>query len=125
MLPHLESIQLPVKMVNMNTLDVICYDFAPQLLSLLHDIKLMTSNSPVLNPDEQLSMYVQADGSLGHAMSGSVYQGMYSRLVTDPSRQLLCPLIYYIDGTQIDICHGFPLKPFSFAFAILRSATCS
>jgi hypothetical protein len=83
----------------------------------------MTSKNLVLNPDNPLSIYEPSDGCLGHALSGSVYQGMYSRLVTDPSRQLLCPLICYIDGTQIDRMSQFSLEPFSFTLAIFRSAT--
>ena len=37
MLPHLESIKLPDPLPNVKTLNVICYDFVPQLLSILQN----------------------------------------------------------------------------------------
>jgi hypothetical protein len=73
MLLHIETIQLPMKMVNMDTLDIICYDFVSQLLSLLHGKELMTSKDLVLNPDDPFSIYEPTGGWLGHAMSDSVY----------------------------------------------------
>ena len=39
MLPHLEKIELPDPLPNMKTMDVICYDFVPQLLSILQNKK--------------------------------------------------------------------------------------
>ena len=39
MLPHLESIKLPEPLPNMTTMNVICYDFVPQFLSILQNKK--------------------------------------------------------------------------------------
>ena len=39
MLQHLEPIQLPDPLPNVKTLNVICYDFVPQLLSILQNKK--------------------------------------------------------------------------------------
>lgn len=67
-------------------------------------------------------MYKPKDGRLGEALSGSVYQDMYRCLITDPSKQLLCPLICYTDGTQIDVLSCFNVKPFLFTPAVLSYA---
>jgi hypothetical protein len=48
---------------------------------------------------------------------------MYCRLVTDPSKQLLCPLICYTDGTQVDALSRVSVKPFLFTPAVLFHAT--
>jgi hypothetical protein len=65
-------------------------------------------------------MYKPHDNRLGEALSGSVYQDMYHHSVTNPSKQLLCPLICYTDGTQIDSLSRFGVEPFVFTLGILR-----
>ena len=123
MLPHLQSIDLPDPLPNVKTLNVICYDFVPQLLSILQNKKMMSTNNLVLDPNNPLAMYKPPDGRLGEALSGSVYQDMYRRLVSNPSKQLLCPLICYTDGgTQIDSLSWFGVEPFLFTPAVLSHA---
>jgi hypothetical protein len=108
MLPHLESIQLPDPLPNVNSMNVICYDFVPQLLSILQNKKMMSAQNLVLDPNNPLAMYVPHDSRVGESLSGSVYRDMYRRLVSNPSKQLLCPLICYTDaGTQIDALSRF------------------
>jgi hypothetical protein len=62
MLPDLERIDLPDSMPTMKTMDVICYGFVPQLLSILQDEKMSGSNL-VLDPNTPLAMY-------NHQMAG-------------------------------------------------------
>ena len=125
MLPHLESIPLPDPLPNVNSMNVICYDFVPQLLSILQNRKMMSAENLVLDPNNPLAMYMPHDSRLGEALSGSVYRDMYHRLVSNPSKQLLCPLICYTDGTQIDSLSRFAVEPFLFTPAVLTySAHC-
>jgi hypothetical protein len=42
--------------------------------------------------------------------------------VTDPSKQLLCPLIFYTDDTLIDSVGHFRIEPFVFTPTILSSS---
>jgi len=120
MLPHIE---LPDPLPHMKSLNVICYDFVPQLLSILQNKKMMEGNNLVLDPNNPLAMYKPPDNMLGEALSGSVYKDMYRRLVSNPSKQLLCPLICYTDGTQIDSMSRFGVEPFLFTPAVLSYAT--
>jgi hypothetical protein len=76
----------------------------------------------VLDPNNPLAMYKPPDGRLGEALSGSVYQDMYRHLVSNPSKQFLCPLICYTDGTQIDSLSWFGGEPFLFMPAVLSHA---
>ena len=60
------------------------------------------------------------------ALSGSFHQNMYSKMVTDSSRQLLGPLILYT--TEATICDSnswFCIEPFCFTPAILTHLACS
>jgi hypothetical protein len=123
MLPHLEHIELPDPLSDMKSMNVICYDFVPQLLSILQDPKMMAVNNLLLDKNNPLAMYKPPDNRLGEALSGSVYRDMYRRLVSNPSKQLLCPLICYTDGTQIDSMSHFGVEPFLFTPAVLSYAT--
>jgi hypothetical protein len=49
---------------------------------------------------------------------------MYCHLVSNPSKQLLCPLLCYTDGTQIDSMSRFCVEPFLFTPAMLSYAAC-
>jgi hypothetical protein len=122
MLPHLEPIELPDPLPNVKTMNVICYDFVPQLLSILQNKNMMSAHNLVLDPNNPLAMYQPHDNMLGEALSGSVYRDMYHRLVSNPSKQLLCPLICYTDGTQIDSLSRFGVEPFLFTPAVLSHA---
>jgi hypothetical protein len=122
MLPHLEPVDLPDPLPNLKTLNVICYDFVPQLLSILQDRAMMSGNNLVLDPNNPLAMYKPHDRRLSEALSGSMYKDMYRRLVSNPSKQLLCPLICYTDGTQVDSLSRFCVEPFLFTPAVLSHA---
>ena len=125
MLPSLKRIDLPDLLSHASTMDVIYYDFVPQILSLLQDEQLMSSSNLVLDPTNPLAMFSPDDGRLGEALSGSVYRKLYDELVEDSSKQLLCPLICYTDATQIDTLSRFSIEPFLFTIAILsQEARC-
>ena len=66
-------------------LNIICYDFVPQLLSLLQDPELCCEANLVLNWDHPLSAYVPPNGRLGEIHSGSVYRKMRDVCITDPT----------------------------------------
>lgn len=122
MLPSLKTIKLPVPTALTDSLDVICYDIVPQVLSLLQDKKVITKKNSLLDPANPLGMFKPKDGRLGDSLTGALYRDMYQRLVTNPQKQLLCPLIAFTDGTQIDMKSRFGAEPFIFSLAILTEA---
>ena len=83
---------------------------------------MMSGNNLVLDPNNPLAMYKPHDCRLSEALSGSTYQDMYRHLVSNPSKQLLCPLICYTDGTQVDSLSRFCVEPFLFTPAVLSHA---
>ena len=114
MLPFPRTIKLPDALPNMETMDVICYDFVAQLLSILQDKSLMTKENLLLDTKDPLAMFEPEDGHLGEALSGSIYRQLYKELVTNPTRQLLVPLRAYTDGTNIDTMSHFSVEPLIF-----------
>ena len=101
-LPHLTVINLLDPLPNCDKMEVICYDFVPQLLSILQNKELMSADNLVLDPNAPLAQFQPPDGRLGKALFGSVYQKLYSVLMTNPSKQFLCPLIIYTDAAAVD-----------------------
>jgi hypothetical protein len=57
MLPNVALIQLPDPLPDTKSMDVICYDFMPQLLSILQNKEMMLANNLVLDPNNPLAMY--------------------------------------------------------------------
>jgi hypothetical protein len=119
MLPHLTKIHLPDPLPDCETMEVICYDFVPQLLSILQNKEMMSADNLVLDPNAPLARFQPQDGRLGEALSGSVYQKLYSDLVTNPSKQFLCPLIIYTDAAAVDSLFRFLVEPLVFTVAVL------
>jgi hypothetical protein len=97
---------------------VVVFDFLPQLLCLLQNSSLMIH--VVLDFQDPLKPYKSCNGLLGKALSGSVYQKAYSRLITDPSCLQLVPIIQWIDCTTVTGNDRFSLKPYMFTAAILQ-----
>ena len=113
-LPLVHAIQQENKQIA----EIVCYDFVPVALSLLQDRSVMTQTNMALDMRNPLAMYYPPDGRLGEAMSGSVYRDMYKRYITNPAKQLLCPLISWFDRTVISGNDKFSLAPYMFTFAI-------
>ena len=100
--------------------DVIVFDFVPQLLRLLQNPKIMTADNLLIDPMNPLLPYTSPNGILGEAISGSVYRDAYQRLITKPDRQLFVPIIQWIDRTSVTGNDRFSLKPYMFTPAIFK-----
>jgi hypothetical protein len=100
--------------------DVICFDFVPQLLSLLQNRSIMTQENLVIDVNDPLKAYTSPDNVLNEAISGSEYRKAYDRLITDPTKQLFVPIIQWIDRTTISGNDRFSLKPYMFTPAIFK-----
>jgi hypothetical protein len=81
--------------------DVVCFDFAPALLSLLQDDNHMLPDNLVINIHDPTSMYVPSDNKFGDANTGERYCELFRDLITSRN-QLLVPIIVYLAGTAID-----------------------
>ena len=74
-------------------MDVISYDFVPQLLSLLQDPDIMTEENLLLDLADPLKPFKSPSKVRGKAISGLVYKEACKRLITDPKTQLFVPII--------------------------------
>jgi Plavaka transposase len=99
---------------------IITYEIAPQLLHLLQNPRIMTSDNLLIDLQNSLAQYQSPSGELGDALSGSVYRNAYKRLITNPTRELFVPIIQWIDRTDITGNGRFSLKPYMLMPAILN-----
>ena len=115
---HFLPVLRPVHPTKGEPFEVICYDFVPQLLSILQDPKLMSPNNLCMDPNNPCAMYYPSDGWLGECHSGSVYRELYTRHIHDESRELLCSIIAYVDKTNMGAGSRFSLEPFLFTTSL-------
>ena len=97
--------------------DVIAFDFVPQLLRLLQNPEITNARTLAIDAANPLRRY-DSKGMIGEAISGSVYNEAYDRLIADPSTQLFVPIIQWIDRTTVSGNDRFSLKPYMFTPAI-------
>ena len=95
------------------------FDFSTELMALLRDPDLMQPSNLVMNADSPLSMYIPPDGRLGETLTGTRYKEMYAGL-SDPKNQLLCPLIFFTDGTLFTTKSNREMIPVLFTLAIFN-----
>jgi hypothetical protein len=113
-LPQVISVNLEDHDVPQN---VVCFDFAPSLLSLLQDDNLMQPENLVMNLDDPTSMFLPTDNMIGEAHTGERYRELFKELITSRN-QLLVPIILYLDGTAIDSKGHIELCPVSFTTSL-------
>ena len=119
LLPSVSAVPT-TELANGPTIDVISFDFVPQLLSLLQNRSIMTQENVLIDFGDPFAPYTSPNNCLEEAVSGNVYKDAYKRLVTDPSRQLFVPIIQWIDRTHVTGNDWFTLKPYMFTPAIFK-----
>jgi hypothetical protein len=87
---------------------------------LLQDTTLMQLDNLAINPVDPLAMFHPPNNRLGDANTGQRYQDLYAELITDATRQLLVPIIIYLDGTAIDGKGHLEVCPVSFTCSIFK-----
>lgn len=114
LLPSVSKVMVP----HGAPIDVITYDFVPQLLSLLQNRDIMTQGNLLIDCNNPLAEYQSPGNVRGDAIAGQVYKDAYKRLITNPQRQLFVPIIQWIDRTSVTGNDRFSLKPYMFTPAI-------
>ena len=82
----------------------------------------MTQDYLLININDPLNVLSTNNCVLGDVMSGSIYQAAYKKLVTNPMRELLVPIIQWIDRTNVTCNDRFSLKPYMFTPAIFAES---
>ena len=104
-------------------IDVVCFDFVPQLLCLLQNKRLMTEENLLLDVNDPSSMYQSPNNILAEALSGSAYKEIYTRTQSNHTGNLpllVIPICLWSDATFTDTAGRFKLERLSFSPLIFK-----
>ena len=77
--------------------DIIYFDFQELVVQLLHDPRF-TDNDWLHLDNNPLAPPPPSSRVLGDVNTGTAYRKTYQKLIKDPSKEMLVPIIFYIDG---------------------------
>ena len=121
-LAHRTDAQLPklrpVLLSHDEISEVVTFDFKGCALNLLQDRSVMKKQNLCLDWENPLAPYEPPKNRLGEALSGKVCRENRARFITDPTKQLFCPIICWFDRTSITGNSRFSLAPFMVTFGI-------
>ena len=78
----------------------------------------------MLDTHNPLEQYKSLNGDIGEALSGSVNREANCKYFKHPERELLVPIIQWIDCTSVTGNDRFSLKPYMFTSAIFTEKFC-
>ena len=103
---------------------IICHDFKMCLYSLLNDPNLMVEENLIFNQDNIFTLpKPQCNHTMDDIHTGTVYQKAYKKYIKDTNRELLCPIIFFIDKTHTDRNGRLCLEQIRFTLGIFNKET--
>ena len=111
-----QSVTLPHSLA---CVDLVVHDFKWQVQSLLTDPRICQSdylfhdNDPFAPPPEHLS-------HISDVNTGLAYRETYKRLIKDPRRDVLLPIIFYMDGAVTGQYDKLPIEALKFTLGIFK-----
>jgi len=99
--------------------DLVVHDFKWQVQSLLTDPRICQSdylfhdNDPFAPPPEHFS-------HISDVNTGLAYRETYKRLIKDPRRDVLLPIIFYMDGAVTGQYDKLPIEALKFTLGIFK-----
>jgi hypothetical protein len=106
-------------------LDVIVFDFPSMLASLFNCPLLNKLENLVVNPRDRFAKYNAPNGLLGEVNSGAWYDTAYTKLVKDPNKDFLCPIIFAMDKTVISEMAGLHVFVILFTSSVFNREVCT
>ena len=104
------------------SVDVVIHDFETALFSLLSDTTLMTSSNLLLNENEPWISFENND-CYADINSGLLWKMGWETYCNATEKDVLCPLIFFIDKTHTDVQGKLSLEPVCFTLGIFDRKT--
>ena len=100
------------------------YEFLPQLLDLISDQSIF-GNLEMLDVNkrnglDRFGRFERFKNCIYEVNSGNWYQEAYTKMITDSRKEVLLPLICYVDKTGTDIMQRHGLEPFMFSTSVIN-----
>lgn len=98
---------------------LVLHDFSQMLYSLLTDESLMIDENLLFCDNNPFAVPPPKPEKYGDVNTGSCYRQAYIRMCTVEGRDVLLPIILFIDKTVTDLHGNLSLEPVSFTIGIL------
>ena len=111
-----KDVILPCSKAKVN---LVMHDAKAQIVSMLTDPRikdddwLFHNDDPFCPPPKDFKI-------LGDINTGRAYRETYKKLVKDPTKDVLFPFIYYIDGTVVGMYDNMPVEAFKLTNGLLK-----
>ena len=115
--PRIEKLSL----TNENAVSLTSFSFKHQLISLLTNERLMEVENLLINPDNPFDSVPKENCMLDDLNSGWWYRETHTEICTDPTKEILLPIVLFIDGGKVT--ERLSLEPIVFTLGIFNRAT--
>ncbi|NJO65564.1 MAG: hypothetical protein HC836_47990 [Richelia sp. RM2_1_2] len=106
------------------TVNIITHDIGVSIYSLLSDKSIMQEKNLIFKDNPLEDPFArESNPCINDINDGQCYIEAYRRYCQDPSKDVLCPLIFFIDKTHVDVRGNQTLEPVSFTLGIFNQAT--
>jgi hypothetical protein len=117
--PFTRKVELPHSHAR---IDLVCHDMGSQIQSLLTDPRI-TDEDFLFHNDDPLSEPPKEFRVIGDINTGLAYRKTHQALIQDPSKEVLLPIIFYMDGATTGSDGALPIEALQFTLGIFKSKT--
>lgn len=105
--------------------EITTFDFLSNVISLLNDPMLMKQTNTLYHREEYMNPqnFKEDFKRYDDIHTANWYLQTHSKMISDKCTQILCPLIFFIDGVAIDTYGKKSLEPVSFTLGIFNRNT--
>ena len=114
MSPKIETLHLP----SGNVIDVVTCSIKEQIVSLLTNYKLMKPDNLLLNPHNPFAE--PNNTNLGEIDTGWWWRETKAEICRNGTNHILLPLVFFIDGSNIDKNGRLQVEPVTFTLGIFK-----
>ena len=101
-------------------IDLVVQDFKQQVQSLLSDPRF-TDDDYLFFDDDPFASPPNAFTTIGDINTGRAYRKTYEKLITKPGKQVLLPILFYMDGAITGMYDHLPIEALKFTIGILNA----
>jgi hypothetical protein len=103
-------------------LGLVVHDFRQAVYSLLSDPMLMRDECLLFQDDDAAPFALPKRGKFEDINSGTRFRMAHKAVCLDPLKDVLCPIIFFIDKTHTDVHGNLCLEPVTFTLGIFTRA---
>ena len=117
--PLVKKVELPHSKAR---IDLVCHDMGYQIMSLLTDPRIL-DNDYLFFEDDPFAPPPPEFQIVGDINTGNCYRKTYEGLIKNPGKEVLLPIIFYMDSACTGSDMNLPIESLQFTLGIFNSNT--